>query len=177
ISESKLPFDESHFAADEPPIKFETGPLEQPAAGYSGGNSALQTALRESGALRQTTAHEEPSLLEEFETLRQKAETTEQAAVAPAARPPLFAEPEPEPKAAPLLATTPPPQQLIPSGRDPLQRAARRAMPAAPNARVVNHGSQQWPVLISNPETRGVGKWKVIVALAIVFAVSAGSTL
>src|SRR5262249_35269110 len=34
LSESKLTFDESHFAADEPPIKFETGPLEQPAAGY-----------------------------------------------------------------------------------------------------------------------------------------------
>src|SRR5262249_10574039 len=54
---------------------------------------------------------------------------------------------------------------------------SRRATAKAANARVVNHGSQEWPVLISSPETRRIGRWKVIVALAIVFAVTAGSTL
>src|SRR5262249_290278 len=116
LSESKLTFDHSHFDADEPPIKFETGPIEgASAANVRDSKAALQTALRESGALRQVPAHEEPSLLEEFETLRQKAETKDQAAAASAARPPRFA--DPEPKAATITTATAESSQLIPAAQ------------------------------------------------------------
>lgn len=183
-SETRMTFDQVQLAADEPAIKFETEPLEEavpapakvaaPATNFKESRGALQTALRESGALRETQVPE-ASLLEEFETLRQKAETKETTA-APAARPNKSAEPESKPAAfrpAPVE-----PQQMVYSGqREPRQPIAPYKSQPESESNVVNFGSQEWPVLINNPQSSGSGQWKVLLALGVVFAVTAVSTL
>jgi len=158
--------------ASESVISFDTGPLDEEAhllqQTHVKSNGALESALRESGALEPAKSPTPSSLKDEFATLKRTAELNE-----PSSENSNGASSPPQ---QPAAQTNRPPENHVVQRPAPPPQPQRFATAAPPQpqhfaqAPAWNNQSQQWPVLVDEQPPASSGKWKLLVAAAVLFA-------